>query len=62
VYLDGRLIDPKTDGRPDPRASVRENAAPLGNLIDDFDFTQAPQPPMVLPDKYKPGPASFPGS
>ena len=62
VYLNGQRIDPKTDGRPDPRPSVRENASQLGNLIDDFDFSQAIRPPLVLPENPKPGPASIPGS
>ncbi len=60
-FLGGQRIDPKTDGRPDPRPSVRENATQLGNLVDDFDFTQPPRPPMVLPTNPKPGPASIPG-
>jgi len=41
-------IDPKTDGRPDPRPDVRENVSILGNLINDFDFTQTPRNPLVL--------------
>jgi phospholipase C len=61
-FLNGQRIDPKTDGRPDPRPDVRENASILGNLIDDFDFTQSPRAPMVLPTDPKPGPASIPGS
>ena len=60
--LNGARIDPKTDGRPDPRPDVRENAPQLGNLIQDFDFTQAPRPPMILSETPKPGPASIPGS
>jgi hypothetical protein len=48
-FLSGRRLDPKTDGRPDPRPSVRENAKILGDLVRDFDFTQAPRPPMLLP-------------
>ena len=44
-----RRLDPKTDGRPDPRPDVRENKGILGNLTSDFDFTQAPRPPMLLP-------------
>src|SRR5262249_44946143 len=40
--------DPDTDGRPDPRTSVRENASVLGDLVNDFDFSQAPRQPMVL--------------
>jgi hypothetical protein len=49
AFLQGRRIDPRSDGRPDPRTSVRENAAVLGNLIADFDFNQQPRAPMLLP-------------
>ena len=59
-FLGGQRIDPKTDGRPDPRPSVRENAAQLGNLISDFDFTKSPCPPLILPTNPKPGLASIP--
>ena len=48
-FLNGERIDPATDGRPDPRPSVREKLAILGNLAADFDFSQAPRPPLVLP-------------
>ena len=48
-FLGGQRIDPKTDGRPDPRPGVRENAPILGDLASEFDFTQAPRPPMPLP-------------
>ena len=48
-FLNGRRLDPTTDGRPDPRIDVREKAARLGNLMSDFDFTQQPRPPLVLP-------------
>ena len=48
-FLSGRRLDPTTDGRPDPRPDVRENASTLGNLTNDFDFTQAPRPPVLLP-------------
>jgi phospholipase C len=61
-FLNGQRIDPKTDGRPDPRPSVRENAPQLGNLLNDLDFTQPPRPAMILPTNPKPGPASIPGS
>jgi phospholipase C len=47
-FLAGRRLDPKTDGRPDPRTDVRENKGILGNLIADFDFNQHPRPPMFL--------------
>jgi phospholipase C len=48
-FLGGARIDPKTDGRPDPRPDVRERASVLGNLVKDFDFSQKPRPPLVLP-------------
>ncbi len=48
-FLNSQRLDPKTDGRPDPRPDVRENAAILGNLASDFDFTQTPRPPLILP-------------
>ena len=48
-FLNGQRLDPATDGRPDPRPLVRENASVLGDLTKDFDFTQAPRPPMLLP-------------
>jgi len=57
-FLNGQRIDPKTDGRPDPRPDVRENASILGNLLADFDFTQPPRSPLILPVHPAPGPAS----
>jgi phospholipase C len=48
-FLDGSRLNPATDNRPDPRPDVRENAAILGNLLQDFDFNQPPRPPMLLP-------------
>lgn len=59
-FLNGQRLDPKTDGRPDPRPDVRENVSLLGDLTSDFDFTQAPRPPLVLPLNPPPGPASIP--
>jgi phospholipase C len=47
-FLGGQRIDPSTDGRPDSRPDVRENASQLGNLLADFDFSQSPRPPIVL--------------
>jgi len=49
VFCSGDRIDPSTDGRPDPRPTVRENVPMLGDLITEFDFMQAPLPPLVLP-------------
>ena len=48
-FLNGQRLDPGTDGRPDPRPDVRENASILGNLARDFDFNQPPRGPIVLP-------------
>jgi phospholipase C len=48
-FLGGQRVDPQTDGRPDPRPDVRENAPQLGDLMNEFDFTQQPLPPMILP-------------
>src|SRR6185503_10080608 len=42
-FLHGRRLDPRTDGRPDPRPTVREDVAILGDLVSDFDFTQRPR-------------------
>ena len=47
-FLDGQRID-NSDGRPDPRPDVRENASVLGNLLNDFNFNQAPRKPVLLP-------------
>jgi phospholipase C len=47
-FLGGARLDPETDGRADPRPDVRENAALLGDLTADFDFAQAPRPPLIL--------------
>jgi phospholipase C len=47
-FLGGQRIDPATDGRPDDRPDVRENMPQLGDLVNDFDFTQTPLPPLVL--------------
>ncbi len=59
-FLSGQRLDPKTDGRPDPRPTVRENVSILGNLVSDFDFSQQPRAPMVLSTNPTPGPASIP--
>jgi len=48
-FLNGQRLDPSTDGRPDPRPTVRENVSVLGNLASEFDFSQAPRPPLILP-------------
>jgi phospholipase C len=60
IFLNGQRLNPATDGRPDPRPTVRENVPQLGDLLGDFDFSQAPQAPLVLPTNPPPGPASMP--
>jgi phospholipase C len=59
-FLDGQRLDPATDGRPDPRPDVREAAPLLGSLQKDFDFSQQPLPPLILPTYPPPGPATIP--
>jgi phospholipase C len=49
AFLGGQRLNPKTDGRPDPRPGVRENASILGNLVSDFNFNQPPRAPTLLP-------------
>jgi phospholipase C len=48
-FLGGARLDPATDGRPDPRPSVRELAPGLGDLVKDFNFRQRPRRPLLLP-------------
>ncbi len=60
IFLSDQRLDPATDGRPDPRPTVRENVSILGNLLSDFDFNQAPRPARILPIHPVPGPASQP--
>jgi phospholipase C len=50
-FLNGERIDPRADGRPDPRPDVREDVPILGNLTADFNFSQRPRAPMILPVK-----------
>lgn len=48
-FLGGQRLNPKTDGRWDPRPDVREDEPILGNMANDFDFDQKPRPPVLLP-------------
>jgi phospholipase C len=67
-FLGGQRIDPRTDGRPDPRPDVRENEKILGNLVQDFDFSQTPRANLILPVHPQttltgtPRPASLPAA
>jgi phospholipase C len=49
AFLGGQRVDPASDGRPDPRPDVRENATQLGDVTAAFDFTQQPRKPLVMP-------------
>jgi phospholipase C len=55
-FLGGQRLDPKTDGRPDPRPTVREDVPILGNIVSEFDFKQKPRRPLIL--RQHPVPAS----
>ncbi len=46
-FLGGARLDPKTDGRPDSRPTVRESIL-KGDLMNDFDFNQTPLPALIL--------------
>ncbi len=59
-FLEGERLNPQTDGRPDSRPDVRETAPGLGDLANDFEFNQAPRPPLILSPEPVPGPASCP--
>ncbi|HEY7981619.1 MAG TPA: hypothetical protein VID19_09030 [Candidatus Eremiobacteraceae bacterium] len=43
LFLRGQRLDPRTDGRLDNRPDVRESYPELGNLMNDFDFSQTPR-------------------
>jgi phospholipase C len=45
LFLNGQRLNPFTDGRPDRRPDVREMYPGLGNLLNDFDFSQTPRWP-----------------
>ena len=55
-FLNGQRLDPATDGRPDPRPDVREDAPQLGDLRADFDFSHPPRRPFILSPHPAPGP------
>jgi len=47
VFLGGERMDQA--GRPDPRPDYRDQESDYGDLANDFDFTQSPRPPLLLP-------------
>ncbi len=51
LFLGGQRLDPATLARPDPRPGVRESNPQLGDLLADFDFTETPLGPVILPPK-----------
>jgi phospholipase C len=57
LFLAGERLDPATDGRPDPRPVVRENATQLGDLLASFDFESPPRPALILPTSWDPATA-----
>jgi phospholipase C len=55
-FLGSQRLDPNTDGRPDPRPTVRDDLPQLGLLQRDFDFAQRPRAPLILsthPDHHR---------
>ena len=58
LFTGGARLDPVALGNPDNRPDIRDaltsvtflngTTAPIGNLMDEFDFTQAAQPPVIL--------------
>jgi phospholipase C len=48
-FLGGQRLDPRTDGRPDSRLTVRENLPQLADIARDFNFAQPPRAPVILP-------------
>ncbi len=53
-FMNGQRIDPKTDGRPDSRPTVREDVPILGDLATEFDFNQQPRQPLILEPNPRP--------
>jgi phospholipase C len=57
-FLSSARLNPSTDGRPDARPDVREEAQGLGDLTAEFDFTHVPRPAVLLSTHPAPGPPS----
>jgi phospholipase C len=60
-FLGGDQLNPRTDGRPDRRPDVREDQPQLGDLYQDFNFSQPPRPPFLLPTNPPTDSPSIPG-
>jgi phospholipase C len=58
LFMNSARLDPTQLGEPDSRPTIRDeltsvtypngSTAPIGKLINEFDFTQTPLPPLVL--------------
>ncbi len=58
LFMNGARLDPRALGNPDHRPDIRDaltdvyfpdgRTAKIGNLMDEFDFTQTPLPPLEL--------------
>jgi phospholipase C len=60
IFLGGARLDPLTMSRPDPRPTVREEVPILGDLLKEFDFSQAPREAPIL-EPYPLGPPANEG-
>ena len=59
LFLGGTRLSPTALGNPDNRPDLRDaltkvklfggGTAPVGDLMSEFDFSQQPQPPLILP-------------
>ena len=59
LFMSSTRLDPAAMGNPDKRPTIRDalttvpnadgTTSPIGNLMSEFDFTDPPQPPLVLP-------------
>jgi phospholipase C len=59
LFLYSTRLNPAALGNPDSRPDIRDSlttvtflngaAAPIGDLLDEFDFTQTPRAPLILP-------------
>jgi len=47
-FLNGQRLDGQNLGWPDPRPTVREEVPALGDLRNEFDFSQQPIAPLIL--------------
>jgi phospholipase C len=65
LFMDGARLDPAALGEPDSRPTIRDElttatypggaTAPIGQLINEFDFKQTPLPTLVLNTHVPPG-------